>query len=130
MEEGIVVHEIVNVPEIVSLPFLRLENIQALHRILDQPEVRQSQARAAGHLSSLYPSPLSSGQWSSEGSLILSASHGILRTPMTPLPKRKFSTMRSGKRKAARAVSLPNLVDCKNCGAKKLPHIVCKACGK
>ncbi|MFO0703559.1 MAG: 50S ribosomal protein L32 [Patescibacteria group bacterium] len=49
---------------------------------------------------------------------------------MTPLPKRKFSTMRSGRRKATRLNELPNLVICKNCGAKKLPHIVCKACGK
>ena len=56
MEEGIVVHEIVNVPEIVSLHFLILADIQALHRIQEQQEVRQSQARAAGDLSSLYPS--------------------------------------------------------------------------
>ncbi|MBP6994183.1 50S ribosomal protein L32 [Candidatus Woesebacteria bacterium] len=49
---------------------------------------------------------------------------------MTPLPKRKFSTMRSGKRKAARSTALPMLVVCKNCGVKKIPHIVCKACGK
>ncbi|HNQ31205.1 MAG TPA: 50S ribosomal protein L32 [Candidatus Woesebacteria bacterium] len=49
---------------------------------------------------------------------------------MTPLPKRKFSTMRSGKRKASRRAQLPQLVECKQCKAQKLPHIVCKACGK
>ncbi|MCS6956393.1 MAG: 50S ribosomal protein L32 [Patescibacteria group bacterium] len=49
---------------------------------------------------------------------------------MTPLPKRKFSTQRSGKRKKSRARSLPNLVKCGNCGKMKIPHRICKYCNK
>ncbi|MEI6327273.1 MAG: 50S ribosomal protein L32 [Candidatus Roizmanbacteria bacterium] len=49
---------------------------------------------------------------------------------MTPLPKRKFSTMRSGKRKASRRTLLPAMVICKHCQKDRLPHIVCRACGK
>lgn len=50
---------------------------------------------------------------------------------MTPLPKRKFSTQRTGKREKAKAklVAL-GLVKCKNCGKEKLPHRQCKYCGK
>ncbi|MEI7653380.1 MAG: 50S ribosomal protein L32 [bacterium] len=49
---------------------------------------------------------------------------------MTPLPKRKFSTMRSGKRKASRRTLLPGMVICKVCGKHRLPHIECKTCAK
>ncbi|OGK53372.1 50S ribosomal protein L32 [Candidatus Roizmanbacteria bacterium RIFCSPLOWO2_01_FULL_44_13] len=49
---------------------------------------------------------------------------------MAPLPKRKHSTRRSGKRKSAKAKSLPNLVKCENCGKTKLAHRICKYCGK
>ncbi len=49
---------------------------------------------------------------------------------MAPLPKRKHSTQRSGKRKRAKAKSLSKLVTCKNCGKKKLSHQVCKYCQK
>lgn len=49
---------------------------------------------------------------------------------MAPLPKRKFSTRRTGKRVAAKAKSLPKLVICANCGKTKLPHKVCKYCNK
>lgn len=50
---------------------------------------------------------------------------------MAPLPKRKHSTQRKGKRLAERVVkSFAGLVDCKNCGKKKLPHRLCKYCNK
>ncbi|OGK12992.1 50S ribosomal protein L32 [Candidatus Roizmanbacteria bacterium RIFCSPLOWO2_01_FULL_38_12] len=51
---------------------------------------------------------------------------------MAPLPKRKHSTARKGKRILQRKAEsiLPQLVICKSCGKKKLPHRVCKYCGK
>lgn len=49
---------------------------------------------------------------------------------MAPLPKRKHSKMRKGKRMKARIISMPKLVKCKNCNQLKLPHRVCKYCGK
>jgi len=51
---------------------------------------------------------------------------------MAPLPKRKHSKARSGKRKNERIAekSFPQLVDCKNCGKKKVPHQLCMYCGK
>ncbi|MEI6532929.1 MAG: 50S ribosomal protein L32 [Candidatus Roizmanbacteria bacterium] len=47
---------------------------------------------------------------------------------MTPLPKRKHSTQRKGKRLNARKVGLSALVICQNCNKTKLPHRVCKYC--
>lgn len=49
---------------------------------------------------------------------------------MAPLPKRKFSTRRTGKRVTSKAKSLARLVDCKKCGKTKLPHKICKYCLK
>ncbi len=49
---------------------------------------------------------------------------------MAPLPKRKHSTQRKGKRLKARESSFAKLVKCKNCGKLKLPHRTCKHCGK
>ncbi len=49
---------------------------------------------------------------------------------MTPLPKRKFSKQRTGKRERAKAKLLPNLVKCANCGKMKIPHRICKYCQK
>ena len=49
---------------------------------------------------------------------------------MAPLPKRKHSTRRKGKRMATRRVRLPNLIKCKECGQPKLPHRICIKCGK
>ena len=49
---------------------------------------------------------------------------------MTPLPKRKHSSRREGKRKAAKQKAMPELVKCKNCGQPKMPHQLCKNCGK
>lgn len=49
---------------------------------------------------------------------------------MAPLPKRKHSTQRKGKRLAERTMKFLQLVVCKNCGKKKLAHRVCKYCRK
>ncbi|MDO8609992.1 MAG: 50S ribosomal protein L32 [bacterium] len=49
---------------------------------------------------------------------------------MAPLPKRKHSTQRKGKRMIERLKSLPKLVKCDNCGKTKLPHKACKYCKK
>lgn len=49
---------------------------------------------------------------------------------MAPLPKRKHSSQREGKRKRSKIQALPKLVKCKNCGQDKLPHRVCKNCNK
>lgn len=49
---------------------------------------------------------------------------------MAPLPKRKHSTQRKGKRLVTKHTGMPKLVKCKNCGKLKLPHKVCKSCGK
>lgn len=51
---------------------------------------------------------------------------------MAPLPKRKHSKARKGKRILARKreATLPQLVDCADCGKRKLPHQACKSSGK
>jgi ribosomal protein L32 len=51
---------------------------------------------------------------------------------MAPLPKRKHSKARKGKRILERKneKSFAALVECKNCGKKKLPHQQCKFCNK
>lgn len=48
---------------------------------------------------------------------------------MAPLPKRRHSTRRGGKRKAAIKLEIFNFGKCKNCGANTLPHKVCNKCG-
>jgi len=48
---------------------------------------------------------------------------------MPPLPKRKFSSRRQGKKRATQGVKLLNLVPCPNCGQFKKPHRVCSNCG-
>ncbi|MFZ5844953.1 MAG: 50S ribosomal protein L32 [Patescibacteria group bacterium] len=48
---------------------------------------------------------------------------------MAPLPKRRHSTRRGGKRQAAIKLNLTKLVKCPNCGSFHLPHRVCKNCG-
>jgi large subunit ribosomal protein L32 len=48
---------------------------------------------------------------------------------MTPLPKRRHSTRRGGKRKAAITLTLKGLIICPQCKAWMLPHRVCKNCG-
>lgn len=51
---------------------------------------------------------------------------------MAPLPKRKHSKARKGKRVLERKSesTLPELVVCPECGKKKMPHRQCKNCGK
>jgi len=48
---------------------------------------------------------------------------------MTPLPKRRHSTRRGGKRHAALKVGIPTLINCKTCGQKIIPHRMCRYCG-
>ena len=48
---------------------------------------------------------------------------------MGPLPKRKFSWGRTHRRRAHHALVPVQLINCDNCGEKKLPHTVCSACG-
>ncbi len=48
---------------------------------------------------------------------------------MTPLPKRRHSTRRGGKRKAAIALSSVPQTQCNHCKAIIRPHSVCPECG-
>ena len=48
---------------------------------------------------------------------------------MTPLPKRRHSTRRGGKRKAAIKLTKVAFVLCKNCGKARRPHTICPNCG-
>lgn len=48
---------------------------------------------------------------------------------MAPLPKRRHSTRRGGKRKAAIKLGLLGLMICAHCGKIRIPHRVCKQCG-
>lgn len=44
-------------------------------------------------------------------------------------PKRRHSKERKGKRRASIRLELPTVSICPNCGAEKMPHIVCRECG-
>jgi len=47
-----------------------------------------------------------------------------------PNPKRRHSNSRTGKRRNSnKKIRKSSLSVCSNCGASKLPHTVCKACG-
>jgi len=48
---------------------------------------------------------------------------------MAPLPKRRHSTRRGGKRKASIKLAKVGLTTCPQCGKPRLPHFVCKFCG-
>ncbi|HAV14805.1 MAG TPA: 50S ribosomal protein L32 [Candidatus Pacebacteria bacterium] len=48
---------------------------------------------------------------------------------MGPLPKRRHSTGRGGRRYKNIKQEVEHLLTCQNCGAKKLSHRVCPACG-
>lgn len=48
---------------------------------------------------------------------------------MAPLPKRRISRGRQGKRRAAINLTNPTLVKCSNCASLKVPHTVCSNCG-
>ncbi|HUV47265.1 MAG TPA: 50S ribosomal protein L32 [Candidatus Bathyarchaeia archaeon] len=49
---------------------------------------------------------------------------------MTALPKRKISTRRKGKRRSSHNLKLPQLVNCKHCGSKKIYRQICPNCQK
>ncbi len=48
---------------------------------------------------------------------------------MGPLPKRKLSKGRRGRRRQHDQLQPLALVACDNCGEMKRPHIVCPSCG-
>jgi large subunit ribosomal protein L32 len=48
---------------------------------------------------------------------------------MAPLPKRKLSKGKRGRRRSHDAIGTPKLVQCSNCNSRMLPHRVCPACG-
>ena len=48
---------------------------------------------------------------------------------MVPLPKRRHSTRRQGKRKASISLRMPAVLTCPNCGSLRLPHRACEYCG-
>ncbi|MDR0804623.1 MAG: 50S ribosomal protein L32 [Oscillospiraceae bacterium] len=47
------------------------------------------------------------------------------------VPKKRVSAQRRNKRRSAvEKITPPTLVECAHCGELKVPHRVCKACGK
>lgn len=48
---------------------------------------------------------------------------------MTPLPKKRHSSERQGRRRASIKIQRLALAKCDNCGALKVPHLVCSNCG-
>ncbi len=48
---------------------------------------------------------------------------------MGPLPKRKLSKGRRGRRRQHDALHPVTLIACDNCGEMKRPHVVCPHCG-
>ena len=48
---------------------------------------------------------------------------------MGALPKKKVSRARRGNRRAHLALTLPTLMNCPQCGARKRTHYVCPTCG-
>jgi large subunit ribosomal protein L32 len=45
------------------------------------------------------------------------------------VPKKNHSRQRQNKRRANWKGSLPNIIECTNCGAKHLAHNICSSCG-
>lgn len=45
------------------------------------------------------------------------------------VPKGKVSKSRRDKRRANWKLTVPGMVECPQCGALKLPHRACRACG-
>ncbi|MBI3385440.1 50S ribosomal protein L32 [Candidatus Gottesmanbacteria bacterium] len=48
---------------------------------------------------------------------------------MTPLPKRRPSRQRQGKRRSTHRITIPNLMVCPQCKSLKKPFTVCAKCG-
>ncbi len=46
-----------------------------------------------------------------------------------PLPKRRHSNSRTGKRRAHDALRVPGLAECPQCHEMRLPHRACPNCG-
>ncbi|MBI4766656.1 MAG: 50S ribosomal protein L32 [Deltaproteobacteria bacterium] len=46
-----------------------------------------------------------------------------------PLPKRRHSRSRAGKRRAHDALTAPSVSRCPQCHEPKLPHFACPSCG-
>lgn len=46
------------------------------------------------------------------------------------VPKSKVSKARRDKRRANWKLAVPQLVRCPECGAYRMPHRICPACGK
>ena len=46
-----------------------------------------------------------------------------------PLPKRRHSKSRRDKSRTHQGLVAPSISTCSHCGAAKLPHRVCPACG-
>jgi len=49
---------------------------------------------------------------------------------MGALPKKKHTVHRQGKRRADIKLAIPSMVKCSACGATKITHHQCSACGK
>ncbi len=48
---------------------------------------------------------------------------------MGALPKKKLSRARRGNRRAHIRLAVPTLMDCPQCGSRKMTHHVCPTCG-
>ena len=48
---------------------------------------------------------------------------------MTPLPKRRWSTRRQGKKRATLRATSRTTGKCSNCGVPKISHFACGKCG-
>ncbi|MBA2451476.1 MAG: 50S ribosomal protein L32 [Chloroflexi bacterium] len=48
---------------------------------------------------------------------------------MGALPKKKVSRARRGSRRAHTHLATPTLMNCPQCGARKMTHHVCPTCG-
>lgn len=49
---------------------------------------------------------------------------------MAPVPKKRHTRARTGKRRGNIKLSVPNLSKCANCGELKKSHMACPNCGK
>jgi len=46
-----------------------------------------------------------------------------------PLPKRRHSSSRQGKRRGEQKIKVSSISVCPNCKSPKLPHRICPVCG-
>ena len=45
------------------------------------------------------------------------------------VPRSRLSNARKNIRRSHHAIKKTNLIECANCGAKRLPHRICQSCG-